>query len=119
MGEASAQAIWLDVPVRVSAVHVQGLQATSDSLIEPLLGPILEHQGTISETLVKTQRVCQTLERLGVFSSVSISLDASDESAAPDNSNAKPIQVTIGVVEKPRFKASAQTGVRGSEGFMV
>ena len=104
-------------PVQIHSVQLHGLQHTQDSLLAPLLQPILTSQ-TLSDLLARTQHACHQLDKLGIFKSIAVDLDYHSNNRQ-DEDEKEGVQVHLKVEERPRYTATANTGFRGHEGFMV
>ena len=120
----TANPVFQETPsISIASVQVKGLQHTRESLLAPLLTPILS-ANTLDALLQTSQHSCHQLDKLGIFKSISIDLDYQTSSVAPATEEEAPlggqgIHVVLNVQEKPRYTASANTGFRGHEGFMV
>jgi outer membrane protein assembly factor BamA len=95
----------------VSAVAVKGAQKTNQGVFDRAFKPLFEAK-TLGDVFVQTQRMVGSLNRLGIFSNVDVTLDKALNIPGK-------VDVLLHVKEKPRISAKTGTELAATEGNLV
>lgn len=77
MGEEKSKIDIKEVPCYVENVHIRGLKRTKDEYVKKELKDVFESK-TFNDIVVKSEEVRKKLYKLGCFSTVEITIDASE-----------------------------------------
>jgi len=100
-----------DAPFSVSAVAVKGAQKTNQRVFDRAFKQLFQAE-TLGDVFQQTHRMVGTLNRLGIFSDVDVTLDKS-------RYEPRKVDVLLRVKERPRISAKTGTELAATEGNLV
>ncbi|KAL3841678.1 hypothetical protein ACJMK2_019790 [Sinanodonta woodiana] len=102
-----------NLPVKVEKVVIDGLAKTKDDLVVQLIQPVFGAHN-FEELIFTSLEVKSTLDRLGIFKRVQMTIDTSDESFGNDG-----YKILYEVEEKRTFSGSVNTLIGNNEGSLL